>query len=295
MKIENLLTYLKCPYCDNQLLILKEQRIVCFKCQTNFMVLSGVPVMMDLERLNEQEKNQIKKFDKHYRKNSTDYKLENWQQSILQRMFAHVSTPQFKTYLDIGCADNGYTVIEAAKRNDWLAFGINISPKAVLKAKDLADKQGVAEKTGFVIASAENLPFQNNTFDYISMLSVLEHIENDWRVIQTLDYILKIKGEIYLCLPNSYKNIYTFLKPIYYFIDQSVGHQRHYSLEELNEKMKNFKLEKYFYNGHLIKLWQIILEKLHLIGDRKWWQMEEKDINDNPKGLQLNALYKKNE
>lgn len=295
MKIENLLTYLKCPYCANQLLILQEQRIFCFKCQINFAVLSGVPVMMDLERLNEQEKNQIKKFDKHYGKDIFDYKLEKWQQSMLKRVIEQNYKSQIRTYLDIGCSANAYNVIEAAKRNDWLAFGVNISPEAVLKAKDLADKQGVAEKTGFVIASAENLPFQNNTFDYISMLSVLEHLENDWRVIQTLDYILKNKGKIYLCLPNSYKNIYTFLKPIYYLIDKRVGHQRHYSLEELNEKMKNFKSEKYFYNGHLIKLWQMILEKLHLINNKKWWQMEAEDINNNSKGLQLNVIYEKHE
>ncbi|MFC1622623.1 class I SAM-dependent methyltransferase [Patescibacteria group bacterium] len=186
-------------------------------------------------------------------------------------------------------------LFQLCKKNNWLSFGINISLTAMQKAKAKADKLGLADQTAFVVCSLENLPFKENIFEYVSVLSVLEHIQNDELVISNLNKSLKSNGHLYVCVPNSYKNIYSFLKPIYKLIDKKVGHLRHYSLESLNSIFKNFKLEKYFYNAHLIKLWQLILEKLHLINNKNWWRLEKKDINQNKKGLQLNAIYKKSQ
>lgn len=295
MKINKILKFLQCPYCTNNDLLLKPKRIVCASCQTSFSIIDGIPILIKKKKLNEQEQKQQKKFNKLYCQFPNKYKLENWRLSMLTRIFQTSFKTQVKTYLDIGCGATGYTVIEAAKRNNWLSLGLDISLEAILKAKALAKKEGVEKKTAFLVGSAEHLPLKNNLFDYVSAASVLEHLANDQQLIKDVYRVLKKDGYFYICVPNTYKKMGLFWRPIYRHIDHKVGHQRHYSINDLNKKMgsNNFTLEKCFYNGHLVKLGQIILDKLHLLNDKQWWQLESKDINQNSKGLQLNAIYQK--
>lgn len=296
MTIKKIIQFLRCPYCPNSKLIYKEKKLYCSNCDLSFGVIDEIPILIKDKRLTRQETRQKEFFNRHYSSFSKDcYHLENWRQSMLKRVFNHSFRKKIKTYLDIGCGATGYTVIEAVKRNNWLSFGLDVSLEAILRAKALARKEGVAEKTAFLVASAENLPFKSNLFDYVSAISVLEHLRNDKKVISDVFRILKKPGYFYLCLPNTFKEIPIFLQPIIAYIDYRIGHQRHYSLDILKEKLKKvgFKLESFFYNGHLLKLLQIILEKGRLITNKYWWQIEKKDINQGENGLHLNAIFKK--
>ncbi|PIS08804.1 hypothetical protein COT75_04980 [Candidatus Beckwithbacteria bacterium CG10_big_fil_rev_8_21_14_0_10_34_10] len=294
MTIKNILKFIVCPYCHKKLL-LRSQQLNCSSCKNIFPIIKGVPILLKKNKLNKQEIKQQEKFDYYYRQYPLTYNLEYWQQSMLKRIFNHSFKRNIKTYLDIGCGAICYTTIEAVKRNNWLSFGVDISLEAVIKAKLLARKKGLDDKTAFLVCSAEHLPFKNNIFDYISAVSVLEHLANDKKLVNDAVRVLNKKSYLYICVPNAYKNIWPFLWPFYWLGDFRMGHQRHYSLKNLNKIMekRGCKLIKYFYNGHLIKLVQLLLEKLHLLKGKQWWQWEKKDINLNPKGLQLNAIYQK--
>jgi len=297
MELRKLLRFLKCPYCPNDNLKLRDAKIECSLCQTVFEVVEGVPVLMKKENLGKQEKKQKKWFDQHYGQFSQKkYRPEKWRLSMLKRIFNTSFRNKIGTYLDIGCGAAGYTLIEAAKITQGMSFGVDVSLEAVLKAKEMAERQGLAERTGFLICSANNLPFKANLFDYVSAASVLEHLENDGKVIKDVYGLLKKEGHFFVCVPNTYNKIWPFLWPIYLYLDWRVGHKRHYSLEGLSHKMKKYgplNLESRFYNGHLIKLGQMIRDKIGLMDEKKWWEMEKKDINQNPMALQLNAIYRK--
>jgi hypothetical protein len=58
-------------------------------------------------------------------------------------------------------------------------------------------------------------------------------------------------------------------------------------------KDKGFDARDVFYNGHLIKLYQLFLEKFSRLDEKTWWEMETKDITKGSRGLQLNAVYRK--
>jgi len=300
MKVEKILDYIECPYCPSKKLSLKAKKeLVCENCKSDFDVIEGVPILMRRDHLGVQEKDQKEWFEDHYSQfSSKKYELENWRLSILKRVFETDFNKRVKTYLDIGCGATGYTAIEAAKRNNWLSFGIDISLEAMLKAKNLARKQGVEEKTGFLVCSAENLPFRSNLFDYVSALSVLEHLENDKQVINGVSKIVKKGGHFYICVPNTYKRMWPFLWPIYLWTDRKLGHLRHYSEEGLAGifRKEGFLKEKVVYNGHLIKFIQIFLNKLlgKNFSDSLWWKMEELDVkNSSKRGVQLNIFFKK--
>ena len=298
MKVKQILTFLICPSCQSKKLRLKDRKIFCVDCKQSYDVVNEIPIMIINKKLSRQEMQQQKIFDTHYSYFSEKkLRLENWRLSMLKRIFENNFCSGVKTYLDIGCGATGYTTIEAAKRNNWQAFGVDISLQAMMTAQKIAEKNDVCEKTAFIVCSAENLPFRKSSFDYISAVSVLEHLDDDDKAIENIHKILKNNGYFYVCVPNSYKNIWLFLWPIYFYFDYKVGHKKHYSSKSIINKMRKnklFKLEKIYYNGHLIKLWQLLLEKLNLIDDKRWWLFEKKDINKKPSGMQLNAIFKKN-
>jgi len=297
MEINKLITYLQCPYCENLNLILCDKEIICNLCNAKYDIVDDIPILIDKKKLNEQEKNQTIWFDKHYSEFSREeYHLERWRQSMLERIFEQDYKKSIRTYLDIGCGATGYTAIEGVRRNDWICFGTDISLEAMIRAKKLAEKQDVSDKTAFVVCTAENLPFKKNIFDYISAVSVLEHLKYDKKAIENIIYTLKPEGYIYICVPNAYHRMWPFLWPIYYYNDLKIGHERHYSIELLDDYFTgkhSCKKNKVFYNGHLIKFLQLGLEKLKLIGDEKWWKIEKKDISSDKSGVQLNVIYQK--
>jgi len=295
MNIEEILKLIQCPNCVCGKLVSGEKKITCADCQSIFSVVDGVPVLISKKELSNQEKSQKKWFENHYAAFSdSEYNLEKWRQSMLNRVFENEFKSQVKYYLDVGCGATGYTVIEGARRNGWISFGTDISLEAMVRAKKLATKEGVGDKTAFIVCSAENIPLKKGTFDYISSISVLEHLENDWQAARELSRVLKEIGFIYVCVPNAYFRIWPFLWPFYYYKDRKIGHKRHYSVEKMDQmftEKHSFRRHKLFYNGHLIKFIQILLEKLGRISDKKWWQIEKRDISKNSSGVQLNVIY----
>jgi len=293
MEINKLLKFLSCPNCNSDLKLINSKKISCSKCNQNYPIIQGIPILINKNNLDQQEKDQTIWFNHHYSKFKNKYYLENWRISMLNRIFNQKFSKKTETYLDIGCGATGYTVIEAAKQNNWLSFGIDISLEAMVKAQHFAKLQKVENKTAFIVASAQNLPFKNEIFDYISAISLLEHLKDDQKTIIQIKNILKKGKFLYICVPNTYLKMWLFIWPFYYYNDLKIGHKRHYSINSLNKLLTGFKLRKCFYNGHLIKFWQLFLEKNNFIKENFWWKLEKKDINNNQMGVQLNAIYQK--
>ncbi len=293
MNINKLLKYIYCPTCQSNLRLIGKDRLICTKKNHIFPIVKGVPVLLQKSELDNQELNQTVWFDQHYSKFKNKYDLENWRISMLNRIFNHSFTKSVKIYLDVGCGATGYTTIEAAKQKKWLSFGIDISLEAMVKANKHAVKNKVDGQTAFIVASAQNLPFKENIFDYVSFISVLEHLEKDSLAVKQVQNILKKNKYFYICVPNAYHKILPLIWPFYYYNDIKIGHKRHYSIRSLNRLLKGFTPKKHFYNGHLIKFLQLFLSKLKFINDNLWWKIEKTDVNNNQSGVQLNAIYQK--
>lgn len=297
MEINRVIGFLKCPYCNAEGLREEANKIHCRGCLNVFDIIEGVPILMKKENLGSQESKQLDWFDKHYSAFSKDtYKLENWRLSMLNRVLENSFKEKVNTYLDIGCGATGYTVIESARRNKWISFGMDISVEAAVRANYLAKKQGVGESTAFIVGSAETPPFKAGSLDYISAVSLLEHLEQDTKAMESFHKLLNNDGHLYICVPNTYKRIWPFLWPVFWYFDRKIGHKRHYSIEALACKMKKgnrFDIEDFFYNGHLNKFCQIFFDKLRIIDEKKWWEMENNDINKISSGVQLNAIFRK--
>ncbi|MEQ8426906.1 MAG: class I SAM-dependent methyltransferase [Gammaproteobacteria bacterium] len=98
--------------------------------------------------------------------------------------------------LDIGCG-NGY-VLSRYARNGAEVYGVDITEKALTLTKkrfELMDLPCVLEQT-----DGDSLPFSDNTFDIVSSMGVLHHIENPSPMVQEIHRVLKPGGRFILML-----------------------------------------------------------------------------------------------
>jgi 2-polyprenyl-3-methyl-5-hydroxy-6-metoxy-1,4-benzoquinol methylase len=80
----------------------------------------------------------------------------------------------FKT-LDVGCGSGALTVL--MKLSGFDAMGIDVQAEHIGLAKILAEENGLSPDM-FVCHEGQKLPFADQSFDVVTMISVLEHLDD---------------------------------------------------------------------------------------------------------------------
>jgi len=124
----------------------------------------------------------------------------------LKRLLPYLVTRyglQGNRVLDLGCGTGEFTV-----RMNLLGFettGIDVDSKVLGMAKILAMENGLPENI-FVKAHRGSLPFAENSFDIVTMFSVLEHVDDQTLISQLLPELKRIcRGVVYMIAPNRLK------------------------------------------------------------------------------------------
>jgi len=109
-----------------------------------------------------------------------------------------------KRFLDVGCG-LGYFSQRAANLGAKV-IGVDIGKKLIEKAKQRVPKGK------FFIASASDLPFKNESFDIVLCTEVIEHVDNQRKVLSEIFRVLKKGGVFAITTPNRiYRPIFEFL------------------------------------------------------------------------------------
>lgn len=101
--------------------------------------------------------------------------------------------------LDLGCANGVYTT--RMSQLGAHAMGIDVEPIRLGSAQEFKHRHG-AEDASFMLASAMSLPFADDTFDVVTLIEVIEHVEDDARTLLEVRRVLRDGGKVAIFAPN---------------------------------------------------------------------------------------------
>lgn len=171
--------------------------------------------------------------------------------------------------LDIGCG-TGANLEQFAKHHR--VIGCEVSKKAA----ELCRKRGDFD---LVLCRAENLPFKKNTFDVVTALDVLEHIEDDESAMRNVKEIMKKGGSLVATVPA-----HMFMWSRH---DVLLHHKRRYRYAELVKKLtrNGMKISKINYWCFFVFPGTLVYKKISGL-------IENKTNTDNTNRFVNSVLYR---
>lgn len=161
-----------------------------------------------------------------------------------------------RSVLDIGCG-SGYGAHMLSKKSAYV-IGIDLWKEGI---RYCHQKHG--RKSSFLVTSGLNLPFKDNSFDFVTSFQVIEHIDPS----STLKYLTEIKrvlkngGVVMISTPNKRLRLLLFQKP------WNPDHKKEYDAK------------------HLEKILEKVFEKVEILGlfaTRNAYLIEYNRVKQNP-------------
>ena len=142
--------------------------------------------------------------------------------------------------LDIGCFYG--TFLKAASDFDWEIYGTEIS-------KDIIPHAQKNTKGDIRLGELENINFEENYFDVVVMMDVIEHLQDPLKTLQEINRILRPGGLLYFDTPNFNslerkvigKDLHTIFPWHFYFFTSK-------TISQLLQKT-NYKIESCYTSG----------------------------------------------
>lgn len=156
---------------------------------------------------------------------------------VLDTISRHLAKKGEIKVLDIGC---GAGLMLNALENIGQTYGMDMSDEAITFSKEIF--KGRVEKG----CLPDQVPYEENFFDLITALDVIEHVEQDTDSLKAIRSRLVSDGKAVITVPA-----YMFLWSAF---DEMNHHKRRYTLSELNTKLvqAGFVVEKISYYNTLL-------------------------------------------
>src|SRR6185503_4295362 len=140
-------------------------------------------------------------------------------QSLVEKIVATLNTPEPRI-LDVGCGTGANLKMLAAYGR---AEGVDISPQAV----EFCHERGL---DSVKLGAAEDLPQENDSFELVTALDVIEHLDDDVAGLREMRRVLRRDGRVLLFVPA-----FMFLWGVQ---DDVSHHRRRYTLPSLLRRLK---------------------------------------------------------
>ena len=164
--------------------------------------------------------------------------------------------------LDAGCG-NGWLTLRLVA-NNYNVVGIDSSPQCITHLRNKIKALHYYRKIYTYIGDLAKLSFRDNSFDGIVCGEVLEHIQDDTKVILEFFRVLRPGGICVVTVPA---------KPDKWdIVDDISGHKRRYTRKELEIKFRQagFKIVKNIYWGFpLNNIWHSYIFLPFIVGTLK--------------------------
>lgn len=97
--------------------------------------------------------------------------------------------------LDVGCG-SGVTAAYLVQTHGCRVMGVDILPRMIDRAREMAARKGFSDRTEFRVADAQDLPFPDNHFDAVITESVTAFPEDKQRAVSEYARVLKSGGYV---------------------------------------------------------------------------------------------------
>jgi len=221
---------LYCPKCKNRL-IKKKERYVCSDCSARYPILEGIPSFVDNINIEYGFKKEFFKYLYEIEKTQHYWHIGRKEliYDVLKRSYASNGKDIFRAkMMEVGCGNGSLLHYLEGK-------GINIEGGDIFfEGLKFCRKR---TKAPLYRIDALNMPFKEK-YDIIGAFDLIEHIEDDFLLLQEMWKVLKPKGKLIITVPAS--------KLLWGYFDIVSMHKRRYSRIELVEKLERagFVVEK---------------------------------------------------
>jgi len=170
-----------------------------------------------------------------------------------------------KYVLDVGCG-TGKTSCFLAKKYGCRVVGVDTSEKMLDWSKERAKEEGVDSRVEFRVADAQNLPFEDNSFDAVICESVNAFIKNKQRALS--EYVRVTKPGGYVGLNES-----TWIKEppteLVEYFSSTVEEVEILTPDGWKELMENAGLRDIVVTTYKVNFLSDIINRIKLVGFRR--------------------------
>ncbi|MES1022844.1 methyltransferase domain-containing protein [Gloeocapsa sp. BRSZ] len=114
---------------------------------------------------------------------------------LIEELLKWSDVQQAEKILDVGCGIGGSSLYLAEKFQAHVT-GITLSPVQAARATERAQTAGLSQNTHFQVADALNMPFADETFDFVWSLESGEHMPDKVKFMQECYRVLKPGGKL---------------------------------------------------------------------------------------------------
>ncbi len=151
--------------------------------------------------------------------------------------------------LEVGCG-RGATLLELARRGADVV-GLDYSEEAISVCRAFARGTAIRGGVNFVKADALEMPFPDESFDFVFSVGLIEHFEDPTRILAEQYRVLKNGGHCLVQVPQKY-SIYTILKKTLIRLGKWPygGWETEYSDIEISDLVRDAGLEPRYLTGY---------------------------------------------
>lgn len=186
------------------------------------------------------KKNRTEQYEKFHKDSRSQEKIIN-SSNFTYRIILNVINNFLDSpnkILDIGCGVGTLSLYLASKGHR--VYGVDISSNAIKSCQESAKKLGLKNKVHFRVMNFPN-KIPNEKFDFILLIEVIEHLENDHLALRKIYSLLNKGGIAIISTPS--RNAPLYKLGLAHAFDQKVGHLRRYKTYELVNKCQSVGFE----------------------------------------------------